>query len=196
MAIESIWSPYSNFYAKVSLGYLESMYGGVVAELMYKPFKGNTAFSYEHNDVQKRDFDQKLSFSNYKITTKHINIGHYHPKTNILAKFSYGNYLAGDTGYTLDLSRRMPNGWQAGIWFSNTNISAEDFGEGSFDKGFYIHIPLSIFSKEYKKNMRSFSLRSMTRDGAQKLELRNRLIDSFYGSTMDEFNENWSNYLD
>ena len=196
MAIESIWSPYSNFYAKFSLGYLESMYGGVASELMYKPFNGNTAFSYEHNDVQKRDFDQKFSFSNYKITTKHINIGHYHPKTNILAKFSYGNYLAGDTGYTLDLSRRMPNGWQAGIWFSNTNISAEDFGEGSFDKGFYIHIPLSIFSKEYNKNMRSFSLRSMTRDGAQKLELRNRLIDSFYGSTMDEFNENWSNYLD
>ena len=36
----------------------------------------------------------------------------------------------------------------------------------------------------------------MTRDGAQKLELRNRLIDSFYGATYNEFNENWSNYLD
>ena len=36
----------------------------------------------------------------------------------------------------------------------------------------------------------------MTRDGGQKLELRNRLIDSFYGSTNIEINENWSNYLD
>ena len=116
--------------------------------------------------------------------------------TNILLKWSYGNYLAGDTGYTLDVSRRMPSGWKAGIWFSNTNISAETFGEGSFDKGFYIHIPFNIFSKNYVKNVQGFSLRPMTRDGAQKLDINNRLIDSFYGSSLSEFNENWINYLD
>ena len=196
MAIESIWSPFTNFYTKLSLGYLESMYGGVAAEVMYKPFNRNTAFSYEHNDVKKRDYDQKFSFSEYKIKTSHLNIAHYHPKTNILAKWSYGTYLAGDIGYTLDLSRRMPGGWKAGVWYSNTNVSAEQFGEGSFDKGFYIRIPLNIFSKGYSKNLQAFSLRSMTRDGGQKLELRNRLIDSFYGSSFHEFNENWSSYLD
>ena len=196
MALEGIWSPYTNFYTKFSVGYLESMYGGIAAEVMYKPFNSNTAFSYEHNDIKKRAFDQKFSFSDYKIKTNHLNIAHYHPKSNILAKWSYGTYLAGDIGYTLDLSRRMPNGWKAGFWYSNTNVSAEEFGEGSFDKGFYIHAPLSIFSKGYVKNVEGFSLRSMTRDGGQKLELRNRLIDSFYGSSVHEFNENWSNYLD
>ena len=90
----------------------------------------------------------------------------------------------------------MPNGWQAGVWFPNTNVSAEQFGEGSFDKGFYMNIPLNIFTKSYSKQSQGVSIRSMTRDGAQKLELRNRLIDSFYGSTFNEFNENWSNYLD
>lgn len=196
MALEGIWSPYQNIYAKLSIGYLESMYGGVAAEIMYKPFYSNTALSYEYNYVRSRDYDQKFSFSTYKVATNHLNVAHYHPKSNILAKWSYGNYLAGDTGYTLDLSRRMPNGWQAGFWFSNTNVSAEEFGEGSFDKGFYINVPLSIFSKKYRKDMQSFSLRSMTRDGAQKLELRNRLIDSFYGSTFNEFDENWKSYLD
>ena len=196
MALESIWSPYQNVYAKLSIGYLESMYGGIATEIMYKPFDSNTAFSFEYNDVKSRDFDQKFTFSNYKISTNHFNLAHYHPKSNILIKWSYGNYLASDTGYTLDLSRRMPNGWQAGFWFSNTNVSAKQFGEGSFDKGFYIHVPLSIFSKNYSKDKQSFSLRSMTRDGAQKLELKNRLIDSFYGSTLTEFNENWNTYLD
>ena len=196
MTIESIWSPYNMIYAKISAGYLESMYGGIAAELLYKPFEGNTAFSYEYNKIKSRDFDQKLNFSDYKVSTKHFNVAHYHPKTNILVKWSYGSYLAADVGYTLDLSRRMPNGWQAGFWFSNTNVSAEAFGEGSFDKGFYIHVPLSIFSKNYTKNKQSLSLRTMTRDGAQKLELRNRLIDSFYGSTLSEFNENWNTYLD
>jgi hypothetical protein len=178
------------------MGYLEPMYGGIAAEIMYKPFNRNTAFSYEYNDLQKRGFDQKFSFSDYKIKTSHLNIAHYHSKTNILAKWSYGTYLAGDIGYTFDISRRMPSGWRAGFWYSNTNVSAEEFGEGSFDKGFYIHAPLSIFSKNYSKDVQAFSLRSMTRDGGQKLELRNRLIDSFYGSSLDEFNENWSNYLD
>jgi hypothetical protein len=196
MVVESIWSPYKNIYAKFSIGYLESMYGGVASEILFKPFNRNTAFSYEYNNVKSRDFDQKFTLSNYSVSTNHFNIAHYHPKSNILLKWSYGNYLASDTGYTLDLSRRMPNGWQAGFWFSNTNVSAQQFGEGSFDKGFYIHVPLNLFSKNYRKDKQSFSLRSMTRDGGQKLELRNRLIDSFYGSTLSEFNENWSTYLD
>jgi len=196
MEIEYITSYINNIYSKISLGYLESMYGGLASEVMYKPFKGNFAFSLEYNRVTQRDFDQKFSFSKYKVSTKHFNIAYYNPKTNILAKWSYGNYLAGDKGYTLDMSRRMPNGWQAGVWFSNTNVSAEQFGEGSFDKGFYIKVPMNIFSKSYSKDIQGISLRTMTRDGAQKLELRNRLIDSFYGSTLNEFNENWLNYLD
>jgi hypothetical protein len=196
LTIDSIWSPYNNTYARVTLGILEDMYGGISSEFMYKPFGSNLAMSYEYNSVKQRSFDQKFSFKEYEVSTKHINIAHYHPKSNILTKWSYGNYLAGDVGYTLDLSRRMPNGWSAGIWFSNTNVSAELFGEGSFDKGFYIHIPMNIFSKNYTKNVQGFSLRSMTRDGAQKLVINNRLIDSFYGSTRSEFNENWNNYLD
>ena len=90
----------------------------------------------------------------------------------------------------------MPSGWSAGFFFTRTNVSAEDFGEGSFDKGFYFRIPLNNFTKGYSKDSNGFSLRTMTRDGGQKLELRSRLIDSFYGSTFDEINENWQNYLD
>ena len=90
----------------------------------------------------------------------------------------------------------MPSGWSAGIFFSNTNVSAEEFGEGSFDKGFYFNVPMSIFRKKYNKNVSGLKLRTMTRDGGQKLDLRNRLIDSFYGSTKTEINENWNNFLD
>ena len=88
------------------------------------------------------------------------------------------------------------SGWTAGIFFSRTNVSAEEFGEGSFDKGFYFTFPLSIFSKGYSKDVNGLSLKTMTRDGGQKLELGNRLIDSFYGSTRTEIKENWKNYLD
>jgi len=194
--IESLWSPFNNAWIRLNLGYLENMYGGISSEFLYKPFYSNLAIGFEYNTVKKRDYNQKFSFLDYEISTSHINTAYYEPRTNILTKLSYGNYLAGDKGYTLDISRRMPSGWSAGFFFSRTNVSAEDFGEGSFDKGFYFRVPLDIFTKGYSKESNGFSLKTMTRDGGQKLELRNRLIDSFYGSTLDEINENWLNYLD
>jgi hypothetical protein len=90
----------------------------------------------------------------------------------------------------------MPSGWRAGFYFSQTNVSAEQFGEGSFDKGFYFNVPFNIFTKNYSKDITGFSMKTMTRDGGQKLELQNRLVDSFYGSNYNEINENWRNYLD
>tara|TARA_B110000090_G_scaffold198118_1_gene236737 strand:- start:964 stop:3096 length:2133 start_codon:yes stop_codon:yes gene_type:complete len=196
LELEYIWSPHNNFFAKMSAGYLEDMYGGLAAELLYKPFYKNIAVSLEYNKVKKRSYDQKFSFQDYEISTHHLNFAYYEPKTNILAKWSYGNYLAGDIGYTLDLSRRAASGWRAGFFFSQTNISALQFGEGSFDKGFYFYIPMNIFSKKYSRTVNGFSMRTMTRDGAQKLVLRNRLIDSFYGSSFHEINENWNTFLD
>ena len=49
------------------------------------------------------------------------------------------NILAGDKGVTLDLSRRFKSGFTMGVFATKTNLSAEEFGEGSFDKGF-LHI--------------------------------------------------------
>ena len=194
--IEYIKPLKNNIYAKLSFGYLEQMYGGIAGELLYKPYISNIALGLEYNKVKKRNFNQRFSFKDYEITMPRINIAYYHPKTNILTKWSYGKYLAGDKGYTLDLSRKMPSGWRAGFFFSQTNVSEEEFGEGSFDKGFYVNVPLSIFSKGYSKDIRGFGLRTMTRDGGQQIEIQNRLIDSFYGSTFSEINENWKNYLD
>lgn len=194
--LEYIRPVFNNLYTKFSFGYLESMYGGFVGEVLYKPYLTNIAVGAEYNKVKKREFDQRFSFKEYEVTMPRFNFAYYHPKTNILAKWSYGKYLAGDKGYSLDISRRMPSGWKAGFFFSQTNVSAEEFGEGSFDKGFYINVPLSLFRKDYNKDIRGFSLRTMTRDGGQQLEIQNRLIDSFYGSTYSEINENWNNYLD
>ena len=59
--------------------------------------------------------------------------------------------------------------------------------------------PLFFKQERIGKNLRLFQVfkfRTMTRDGGQKLELNNRLIDSFYGSSRTEIEENWLNYLD
>ncbi len=184
-----------NIYGRISGGYLEEMYGGISSEILYKPFDSNLAISIELNNIRKREYDGRFKFKNFKTMTYHLNTAFYEQNTNILLKWSYGKYLAGDEGYTLDISRRMPSGWQAGFYFTRTNVSAEQFGEGSFDKAFYFKIPFNVFQKEYSKNSINFGLKTMTRDGGQKLVIENRLIDSFYGATKNEINENWLNYL-
>tara|TARA_B100000768_G_scaffold181273_1_gene203614 strand:+ start:4084 stop:6216 length:2133 start_codon:yes stop_codon:yes gene_type:complete len=195
LQIDNIWAPKENFYARITAGYLEDMFAGISTELLYKPFNRNIAISIENNYVQKRNYNGRFKLLDYRTNTNHLNLSFYEPNTNILVKWSYGKYLAKDKGYTLDLSRRMPAGWQAGVYFSKTNVSAEIFGEGSFDKGFYFKIPFNIFIKGNTKASTGFSLKTMTRDGGAKLNLQNKLIDSFYGSTLSEINENWKGFL-
>ena len=199
LQLDHIWSPYSDIYARSSFGMFETMFGGISTEVLYKPYSSNFAFSYEFNVLKKRSYKQDLDFLKgskaYKVKTKHLNVAYYEPSTNILLKWSYGHYLAKDKGYTLDMSRRMPSGWTAGFFYSKTNLSAEQFGEGSFDKGFYFSVPFDIFSRSYSKGHSGFKLRTMTRDGGQRIEITNKLIDSFYGSTKTEISENWNGFL-
>tara|TARA_B100000767_G_C19333954_1_gene356878 strand:- start:142 stop:513 length:372 start_codon:yes stop_codon:yes gene_type:complete len=105
-------------------------------------------------------------------------MAYYEPNLNILTKISHGNYLAGDKGYTLDLSRKMPSGLQMGFFFSRTDVPAAIFGEGSFDKGFYFRIPNNLFYKKRTRGSTNLALRSMTRDGGQKLINDGALIDA------------------
>lgn len=50
---------------------------------------------------------------------------------DVLAKVSFGRYLAGDAGVTVDLSRVFGNGVKIGAYATKTDASAEQFGEGS-----------------------------------------------------------------
>jgi hypothetical protein len=77
-----------------------------------------------------------------------------------------GRFLAKDSGINFDFSRRFPSGVRIGAFFSRTDISKLEFGEGSFDKGFYFHIPVDIFFDKYTRGYTGFGLRPLTRDGA------------------------------
>ena len=103
-----------------------------------------------------------------------------------------GKFLAKDSGFNFDFSRRFPSGLVLGAFFSLTDISEAEFGEGSFDKGFYFHIPIEIFSSSYRKSYSSFGLRPLTRDGAQLVQHNLHL----YGVTEQGSFNNFSNNFD
>ena len=194
MQLDYIWSPQKDLYAKISGGIFEQMFGGFGGELLYKPFNKNYNVGFELFQVKQRAFDQRLNFQEYETITGHISLG-YRFADGIESNLSFGRYLARDDGFTLDIGKRTQSGFKAGIYFTRTNVSAETFGEGSFDKGFYFQIPLDLFNNEYKGNYSTFKLAPLTRDGGAKLIHDKDLRGLIYNSTRYELFNQWNGFL-
>lgn len=168
----------------VVAGHLESMFSGTHFEYLFKPTNALFSLGFENSYVVQRKPDGKFdSFLNYRTNVRHINLYFSEPTNRLVFHLSYGKYLAKDKGATFNVSRRFKNGAAIGAFFSITNISSEEFGEGSFDKGVYFKFPINIFNKkENTKSFSSFIYRPITRDGAAKINLSKRLYDLTEGS--------------
>ncbi|MDB9885295.1 YjbH domain-containing protein [Gammaproteobacteria bacterium] len=158
--------PTSNIYIKFSAGIFEEMFGGYGGEILFRPFKSNFGIGMESWKVKQREYDMKLSFRGYETFTGHINLYYKEPRSQIILAIKKGTFLAGDEGTNYDFSRRFKSGLRIGAFFSNTNLTKAEFGEGSFDKGFYFHVPIEMFFSKHSKGLSGFGLRPITRDGA------------------------------
>ena len=194
MQLDYIWSPYKDVYAKLSGGIFEAMYGGIGGEILYKPFSKNFSVGLELFHVKQRSFNQRFDFQKYRTTTGHINIS-YMLGYGIESNLSFGRYLAKDDGYTLDLGRRTDSGFMAGVYFTRTDVSFVDFGEGSFDKGFYFQFPIELLTKQYNGKYSSIKISPLTRDGGAKLIHEKNLKGLIYNSSLYELNRQWSGFL-
>ncbi len=159
-----------DLFGRFSAGIFEGMYGGVASEILYRPLTSRFAYSLDVNYVVQRDYDQRFDFLDYRVATGHFTVYYDTPFHGLRLKASAGRYLAQDVGMTLDVSRRFPSGLVVGAFATKTNVSSEDFGEGSFDKGIYLSIPLSeLFGSSEQRGSTGFSYRFLARDGGQKV---------------------------
>lgn len=164
-----------NIYSKLSLGMLEEMFGGIGGEVLYRPFHSNYAIGAEIWSLKQRDFNQNFKFQDYDVVSGHVSIFYQEPRSQVLFAIKGGRFLAKDSGINFDFSRRFKSGLRMGAFFSRTDISKVEFGEGSFDKGFYFHIPLEIFLGNYSTANYTNGIRPITRDGAAMLDNANWL---------------------
>lgn len=164
-------------YMLFSFGHLEQMYSGAYFEYLKDFTDINLMIGFELSYVQQRNFDKGFfDFLDYKTYTSHINISYYEPYFDLYADLSFGRYLAKDDGFTFSLSRGFKNGLEIGAFFTLTNISKWQFGEGSFDKGIYFNYPIDIFRTNKSKGYSSFLYRPITRDGGSKVSTPKDLI--------------------
>lgn len=160
----------NDWYASVYGGYLERMYGGVGGEILYRPFNKSYAIGIDINAVKQRSFESHLGFRDYETITGHIT-GYWKPEflPDTLLRVSAGRFLAKDNGVQLGFEHKFDSGMIVGAFASKTNVSAEEYGEGSFTKGFYISIPFDLMMLNHTPGRGAVSWTPITRDGGQML---------------------------
>jgi hypothetical protein len=185
----------STFY-KLSGGILESMFNGYGGEILYKPFDKNFAIGFESWKVYQRNYDQMFGTRDYNTLTGHLSFYLNEPRTNITFRMKGGRFLAEDSGISFDFWRVFYSGFRLGAFFTLTDISKEEFGEGSFDKGFYFHIPIEIFSNNYSKRNFGWGLRPLTRDGGASIIHSHPLWGVVNSSNQKQFNSHLRDFYD
>ncbi|MEJ3644188.1 YjbH domain-containing protein [Pseudomonas bubulae] len=179
-----------DLYGMVYGGYLESMYAGVGGELLYRPMGERWSIGADLNYVRQREFDQGFGLRDYRTVTGHITSYTKLP-FDLDAAVSVGRYLARDWGTTIDISREFTNGVKFGGWVTRTTASAEEYGEGSFDKGIYISIPFDEMMSVSTMSRANIAWAPLTRDGGAMLHRQYSLHTMTDGRNRDAFYENF-----
>ncbi len=191
-----LFQPAENWFGRVSAGIFETMFGGVGGEILYRPYGSRLAMSVDINRVRQRDYDQRLDFLDYEVTTGHLNVYYKMPFMGLLGEIHAGQFLAGDRGAQFGILRVFDSGIAVGGWATFTNVSAEEFGEGSFDKGIYIRIPFELFLATSSRRAGSLAFRPLSRDGGQMLLMSKRLYGVTEGGNLDNVMHRWDKFLD
>lgn len=156
-------------YVSAYAGLLESMFAGAGAEWLYRPWRGPLAWGVDVNRVRQRDFKQDLGLRDYSVSTGHATLYWDTGWNDVQVKLSAGRYLAGDIGATLDVKRVFANGMALGAYATKTNVSAAQFGEGSFDKGIYLTVPFDAILPISTSASGTMTWTPLTRDGGARL---------------------------
>jgi len=175
LQLEYLDSIYKDVFIRADLGYLEEMFAGFGGEVLYRPIDKKFAIGASMHKVRQRGYKQRFSLRDYSNVTGHLSL-YLELPNQVNSQVLIGEYLAGDRGITLDLSRRFKTGFTLGVFATKTNLSSEEFGEGSFDKGFYVSVPVKLFYTDYTSGNISFGLHPLTKDGGAILNQHHSLF--------------------
>ncbi|MGB1234669.1 MAG: YjbH domain-containing protein [Planktomarina sp.] len=204
--------PGNDLYGRVTAGYLERQYGGVSAEILWKPVNSRFALGAEVNYAKQRSWEG-LGFSpntvvstnpvtdagfvagprEYSAVTGHVS-AYYAFSNDFHMQLDVGRYLAGDWGATLRLDREFNNGWTVGAYATITDVPFDDFGEGSFDKGIILTIPLDWQIGQPSRRQATAVIQPLLRDGGARLDVQDRLYDMVRDADGVQLTDRWARF--
>ncbi len=184
--------PTEDFYSRVTLGYLERMHAGVSGEVLWKPVDSPLALGVEVNYTKQRDTDGGFGFDeyDYDVVTGHVS-AYYDFGNGFLGQLDVGKYLAGDVGATVSVDRVFANGWRIGAFATVTDATAEEFGDGAFDKGIRFTIPLTWAIGTETRQTFGATLRPYTSDAGARVDVDGRLYESIREYHTQSLDPDW-----
>ena len=96
----------------------------------------------------------------------------------------------------VNFARIFDTGARIGAFATVTDVSREEFGEGSFDKGFYFFIPIQSFFTNYSTGYTGFGLRPITRDGGAMISNEFDLWGVTHSGSYYNHLKNWDDLYD
>ncbi|ETX29677.1 YjbH domain-containing protein [Roseivivax isoporae] len=192
--------PVEDFYTRVTAGYLERQYAGISTEVLWKPVDSRLGLGGEVNFIRQRDYDGGFGLRDNETITGEIPEvnGHlsayYDIGWGFHGQVDVGRYLAGDYGATVSIDREFDNGWRVGAFATFTELSADEFGEGSFDKGIRVTLPLNWAIGSANRRAETVVIKPITRDGGARLSVRGRLYDRVRDNHGPEMAKTWGRF--
>ncbi|WP_270938319.1 YjbH domain-containing protein [Falsiroseomonas oryzae] len=191
---ERIWTPGRDIFARITGGWLEPMFAGVSAEVLWRPYDRPFAIGADIAQVVQREYDGGLGTLGYNVTTGQVSLYADLPWFGTYAVLRAGRYLAGDWGGTIELGRRFASGIEVGGFATFTDVPFSTFGEGSFDRGIYVRVPLDLFGIA-TRNVATALIRGVQRDGGQRLQVDNGLWEITRDGRARAFEEGFRGFL-
>ncbi|MCL5049344.1 MAG: YjbH domain-containing protein [Firmicutes bacterium] len=166
----------NNVYGMVYGGYLERMFSGVGAEVLWRPVDSNWAIGADINRVRQRDFGGWGGLQDYTATTGFVSLYYQMPwLEDTMVRFDVGQFLAEDRGVNVAFQKRFDSGVMVGAYAAFTNVSQEDYGEGSFTKGFFMSIPFDLIGVRPTRQRVGMHWIPLARNGGRQLIRRTEL---------------------
>ncbi|WP_156943159.1 YjbH domain-containing protein [Pseudogulbenkiania sp. MAI-1] len=168
--LNQYYKPATNWYARLSGGFYEEMFGGVGGQVLYVPPGKRWAADLSVDAVRQRDVDGWFGMRDYKTVTSLASL-HYRLPYGTTATLRVGRFLAKDNGARLEFKRRFRSGVEIGAWYTRTNgndITNPGTPASPYhDKGIFFSIPLDAMLTVDSRSKGNFSISPWTRDVGQ-----------------------------
>lgn len=177
-------------YAGLTFGLLERGYRGISAETLWMPDGKSWAIGAELTYAQKRDYEDPFGSLDFEAVTGFLSVYWDTSYKGLSAQVDVGQYLAGDLGATLALSRSFPNGWAVSAFTTIT----EDNRREALKLGATVSIPLSTFAPINTRRRSTLRLGGNYGDAGARVSVPDPLIRRVGDARSQRIEDAWSDF--
>lgn len=197
--VSFLTTPLPNFHFAATAGYLEEMFGGYGAEVLYRPDESPFSIGLEGWQVFKRDGTSTMALgmdTNGRITAV-MNLYYDIPDTNITAFARAGKFIGGDVGVNTGAKMTFENGMKLGgsISFSNADNKDVFDSKRNIQAGLELTIPFGDMKFVPRGSEARINTSQIGRDDAAVLDKPIDLHDVTEPASYRRLGQSWQAVL-